>query len=280
MSPDEDQLRAALRGGEDDGGLDAGAIMRKAIVGQQQRRRTMRNVAASVAAVVLVGGAGFGISQIHVGTEQKSSSAGQADSAVSSSAAARGDSEPSKAASSSGAGTAGPAAGVPGPTSAGAASLPANGAVPGPVDISRLCPAVAYALPSDRPAPSLTRPLFPADITTMTVCIYQPGGSPLAGAKKFTTAEARSIAASFNASARYEQDQACTADLGPTVVMYASTASDPALPTVVGYTGGCGTTSSVSATRAARPALMKLIAQILPTAATGGKASPGPGPAS
>jgi len=278
MSPDEDQLRAALRGGEDDGELDAGAIMRKAIVGRQQRRRSVRNFATGVAAVVLVGGAGFGLSQLPDSGSNKSSSGGQADSAVSSSVAAHGDSEPTQAASSSAAAAAGSAGGAAAPTTAGAASVPANGAVPGPADAS-LCPALAYTLPSDLPPPSLTRPLFPTDITTMTVCVYQPGGSPLAGAKKFSAAEARSIAASFNASAKFERDQACTADLGPTVVIYARTASGP-VPTVVGYAGGCGETGSVSAVRDARPALVKLIAQILPTTATGGKASPGPGPAS
>jgi hypothetical protein len=278
MSPDEDQLRAALRGGEDDGELDAGAIMRKAIVGRQQRRRSVRNFATGAAAVVLVGGAGVGLSQLPDSGSNKSSSGGQADRAVSSRVAAHGDSEPTQAASSSAAAAAGSAGGAAAPTSGGAASVPANGAVPGPADAS-LCPALAYALPSDHPPLSFTGPLFPADLTAMTVCVYQPGGSTLAGAKQFGTAAAQSIAASFNASAKYSTNQACTADLGPTVVIYARTASGP-VPTVVGYAGGCGETASVLAARDARPALVKLIAQILPTATGGGRASPGPGPAS
>ena len=69
---------------------------------------------------------------------------------------------------------------------------------------------------------------------------------------------------------------ACTADLGPTVVIVGRTATD-ATPTVVGNLGGCGEITNGHASRLSRSVLQDEASKILQRV-TPGLNSHGPGP--
>jgi peptidoglycan DL-endopeptidase CwlO len=263
MSPDEDQLRAALREGEHDGALNADRIRYQAMADHAHRRRSIVNVAASVAAVVLVAGGGFGIAHLNGGSSSKSSAA----SAISSSAAAAAGSaaqsaagDPAAQGSVNGGATEASSAAASSAAAVASASPSATApvAIPTPSGAATDCPGAAPAVPAGG---SGTAALFPANLIALTVCVYQVDGGA-AAVKVFNGAAAQQIAAAFNASAGIGGRQACPADLGATVAMYPRTANGPA-PAVIGNLGGCGTTSNGTAARQASAELNAVARQVL-----------------
>ncbi len=285
MSPDEDQLRAALRDGESaaQDTLRPDLIMSRARRERHDRQRNLRGVLGVAAAVIVIAGGGFGISQLGGHNSSKSSSSASRDSA-----AGAGSSQAAGAASGAGALT------PPAPANPSTAAASSPAAVPpagssSAASSSAAAASAASACPSTTPvvpplpgftAPGLSAPLFAGNLTSLTVCVYQPDGSGLAGGKTYTGSGAQEIAATFN-SAEVLPDpggMGCTTDFGPTVLMLPSTAQG-AGKAVIGNAGGCGATTNGSALRyKARGALVAVIQKVLPATAGSGRASPGPGP--
>jgi hypothetical protein len=103
-------------------------------------------------------------------------------------------------------------------------------------------------------------------------------GTPkFAGTTELTGSAAEQLARRLEDSPLPSPTTACTADLGPTAVILASTAKKNA-PTVVGNLGGCGEITNGQAARLARAVLQDEARVILRQPGPPGLASPGPGP--
>jgi hypothetical protein len=271
MSPDEDQLRTALhegQGGADE--LDARRIMSSALVEQARRRHSLRSSLAIAAAVIVVAGGTTGIitALAHSGSSGSSSAASREEhsgDATYAGGSALTNAGPSSAAASS-------------PADAPATSRPAAAGAPNS-SAPAACPATPPNIDPPRPGGTGAGALFAKTLTALTICVYQPDGSGVAGGETFTGADADSVAATFNSIAAADGDRPCPSDLGPTVLMLPRTAGGPGAA-VVGNVGGCGTTTNGTAVRYARTQLTALIQKVLPGTVNSGRASPGPGPAS
>jgi len=243
MSPNEEQLRAALREGEGDR-PNADLIIASARAARRSRRRVAAAIAASVAVVIAIGG---GITALSLRSGNSPSSS-----------AAAGRSQPL-------------------PTSAAGAAPPA--ARPG----AELPPAAPSALACPSTPPTIALPntstgrLLPDGITAIRICLYQVGTPKFAGTTELTGSAAEQLARRLEDSPLPTPTTACTADLGPTAVILASTARKNA-PTVVGNLGGCGEITNGQAARLARTVLQDQARVILRQPGPPGLASHGPGP--
>ena len=243
MSPNEEQLRAALRDGEGDR-PNADLIIASARAARRSRRRVAAAIAASVAVVIVIGG---GITALSLRSGNSPSSS-----------AAAGRSQPL-------------------PTSAAGAAPPA--ARPG----AELPPAAPSALACPSTPPTIAMPntstgrLLPDGITAIRICLYQVGTPKFAGTTELTGTAATQLARELEDSPLPTPTTACTADLGPTTVILASTAKKNA-PTVVGNLGGCGEITNGQAARLARTVLQDQARVILRQPGPPGLASHGPGP--
>lgn len=245
MSPNEEQLRAALRQGEGEQ-PNADLIIASAHAARRSRRRMAWAIAGSVAVVIAIGG---GITALALRSED-STSAGSA---------------------------AGEPQAAPSPTSAGGAAAPA--ASPG----TGSPPAVSGALACPGPPPTIAMPntsngrLLPDGLTTIRICLYQTGTPKLAGMTDVTGTAAEQLARRLEDSPLPTPKTACTADLGPTVVILGRTATANA-PTVVGNLGGCGEITNGQAARLARAVLQDEARVILQKPGPPGRNSHAPGP--
>jgi hypothetical protein len=245
MSPNEHQLRAALRQGEGDR-PDADVIIFSARAARVARRRTAWAVVGSVAAVLLVGG---GITALSLAGDGSGSSA-------SSGAAAGGASAPAPAPANRPPGTGNT---LPGSTKQTAPACP------------RVLPSVSHA-----PTRSSGR-LFPDGVIAIRICLYPVGSSALNATNELTAAAAQRLVEQLEGSPKPAPQTACTADLGPTMLLLGRTATGD-VPGVVGNLGGCGAVSNGTAVRLARPVLEEQAHIILPRLGTPGLNTPGPGP--
>jgi hypothetical protein len=119
-----------------------------------------------------------------------------------------------------------------------------------PVDV--ICPGSAPAMRYG----TGTAPLFPDDVTSIKVCVYDV--ERLTTSKDITEPAAGSYAERFNALPAKRGRVACPQYLTQiTVALIPVTPSGPA-PVVVGRIGGCGTTSNGTASRDAGPLLTEL----------------------
>lgn len=243
MSPNEEQLRAALREGEGDR-PNADLIIASARAARRSRRRVAAAIAASVAVVIAIGG---GITALSLRSGNSTSSG-----------AVAGRSQPL-------------------PTSAAGAVPP--GARPG----AELPPGAPSALACPSTPPTIAMPntstgrLLPDGITAIRICLYQVGTPKFAGTTELTGSAAEQLARELEDSPLPTPTTACTADLGPTAVILASTAKKNA-PTVVGNLGGCGEITNGQAARLARAVLQDEARVILRQPGSPGLASHGAGP--
>jgi hypothetical protein len=99
----------------------------------------------------------------------------------------------------------------------------------------------------------------------------------LAGTTELTGPDAEQLAGRLENSPLPTPTTACTADLGPTVVILASTAKENT-PTIVGNLGACGEITNGQAARLARAVLQDEARMILRPPGSPGLNSPGPGP--
>jgi hypothetical protein len=270
MNPDEDQLRAALHEGEpDEIELNAHHIISAAVADEARHRRSVRSAFAIAATVVIVAGGATGLITALGHDSSNRSSAGDAAAgteSVAGSTSAAASAGPSSAASMAGsAGSSAAASGGPAvPSTTGAASAS--------------CPTAPPTIAVPKPtAAGAAGALFGAGLISITVCVYQPDGSGLAAATTLTGTDATGLATTLNAIAPAPTQQACTADLGPTVLLLPQTTAGAGRP-VVGNAGGCGTITNGTAERNARSELTGLIQKVLPGTNNSGRASPGPGP--
>ena len=240
MSPNEEQLRAALRQGEGEQ-PNADLIIASVHAARRSRRRTVWAIAGSVAVVIAIGG---GITALTL----------------------RSGNGPS-------AGSAGGGAGL-----APALSGSANGQARRSAAAPARCPAVPPAI---APPTASSGPLFPDGITALRICLYpwteQTGTANLGGSTEVAGTAAQQLISRLENSPRPTPITPCTADLGPTVVILASTATANA-PTVVGNLGGCGEITNGQAARLARAVLQDEARVILQKPGPPGLNSPGPGP--
>jgi hypothetical protein len=245
MSPNEEQLQAALRQGEGER-PNADLIIASAHAARRSRRRTVWAVAGSVAVVIAIGG-GIAALTLRSGNSTSAGSAAGAAQAIPSSASARG---------------------APAP-----AASPGTGSPPA-VTSALACPAVppVIAMPS-----ASNGRLFLDRITAIRICLYQAGTPKFAGTTEVTGTAAEQLARRLEDSPRPTPTTPCTADLGPTVVILASTATANA-PTVVGNLGGCGEITNGQAARLARAVLQDEARVILQKPGPPGLNSHGPGP--
>jgi hypothetical protein len=243
MSPNEEQLRAALREGEGDR-PNADLIIASARAARRSRRRVAAAIAASVAVVIAIGG---GITALSLRSGNSTSSGAVASRSQ------------------------------PLPTSAAGAAPP--GARPG-AELPPIAPS-ALACPSTPPTIAMPNTsagrLLPDGITAVRICLYQVGTPKFAGTTELTGSAAEQLARRLEDSPLPTPTTACTADLGPTAVILASTAKKNA-PTVVGNLGGCGEITNGQAARLARAVLQDEARVILRQPGPPGLASPGPGP--
>jgi hypothetical protein len=243
MSPNEEQLRAALREGEGDR-PNADLIIASARAARRSRRRVAAAIAASVAVVIAIGGGITALSLRSGNSPSPSAAAGRSQ---------------------------------PLPTSAAGAAPPA--ARPG----AELPPAAPSALACPSTPPTIALPntstgrLLPDGITAIRICLYQVGTPKFAGTTELTGTAAAQLARGLEDSPLPTPTTACTADLGPTAVILASTARKNA-PTVVGNLGGCGEITNGQAARLARTVLQDQARVILRQPGPPGLASHGPGP--
>ena len=244
MSPNEEQLRAALRQGEGER-PNSDLVIASAHAARRSRRRMVWAVAGSVAVVIAIGG-GITALTLHSGNS-----------------------------TSAGAGAGAPQM-APSPTSAGGAAAPARPGTGSP-------PALTGALACPIPPATIAMPsasngrLFPDRITAIRICLYQAGTPKFAGMTEVTGTGAEQLARRLEDSPLPAPKTACTADLGPTVVILANTATGKA-PTVVGNLGGCGEITNGQAARLARAVLQDEARVILQKPGPPGLNSPGPGP--
>ena len=244
MSPNEDQLRAALRDGEGDR-PDADLIIASAHAARRSRRRVAWAIAGSVAVVIAIGGGVGAFSTMRSGNSSSSSGTRAGGSA-------------------------------PVPTSAaGAARAAAPAASP---QIGS--PTVTSGLACPRTPPTIAMPtvsngrLLADGITAIRICLYQVGTAKFAGTTGLTGTAAEQLARRLEDSPLPTPTTACTADLGPTAVILASTAKENT-PIVIGNLGGCGEITNGQAARLARTVLEDQARVILRPP---GLNSPGPGP--
>ena len=238
MSPNEEQLRAALRQGEGDG-PNADRIIASARAARRTRRRTAWAIAGSVAAVIAIGG-GITALSLHSGRTTSSSSArsgAQADA-------------------SSGSATYGAAA----PAAAPAPTVP-----PCPV-------APPEAARSSGASPDR---LLPNGIVAIRICLYQPGTAGLAGTTEATGAAAQQLADRLDGSPLLPTRSAPPCPPGPRVAILARTASGD-VPVVAGN-AVCGDITNGQITRMARDVLQDEVSAILKPV-TPGRNTVGPGP--
>src|SRR6478672_3896297 len=219
MSPNEEQLRAALREGEGDR-PNADLIIVSARAARRSRRRVAAAIAASVAVVIAIGG-GITALSLRSGNSTR-----------------------------------------PG------AQLPLT--APSALACPTTPPTIAM------PNTSIGR-LLPDGITAIRICLYQVGTPKFAGTTELTGTAATQLARELEDSPLPTPTTACTADLGPTTVILASTAKKNA-PTVVGNLGGCGEITNGQAARLARTVLQDEARVILRQPGPPGLASHGPGP--
>ena len=243
MSPNEEQLRAALRQGEGDR-PDADLIIASAHAARRSRRRVAWAIAGSVAVVIAVGG---GITALSLPSGKSSTS----------SSAAAGRSQPSPTS----------AAGLAAPAASPRAEAPNA--------------TTALACPGTPPTVAMPKvsngPLLPDGISAIRICLYQVGTPKFAGTAGLTGTAAAQLARRLEDSPLPTASTPCTADLGPTVVILASTKTANA-PTVSGNLGGCGEITNGQAARLARAVLQDEARVILRPPGSPGLNSPGPGP--
>jgi hypothetical protein len=240
MSPNEHQLRAALRQGEGDR-PDADEIIFSARAARAARRRTAWAVVGSVAAVLLVGGGITALSLAGDGSGSSASSGGAAGGAA-----------------------------VPPDRS------PGTGTRAGPLPPT--VPACPRVLPSVPQPPSRSSgQLFPDGVIAIRICLYPVESSTLNATNELTGTAAQRLVEQLESSPKPAPQTACTADLGPTMLLLGRTATGD-VPNVVGNLGGCGSVSNGTAIRLARPVLEEQAHIILPRLGTPGLNTPGPGP--
>jgi hypothetical protein len=248
MSPNEDQLRAALREGEGDR-PNADLIIASVRAARRSRRRVAWAIAGSVAVVIAIGGGVTALSMQRSGTSSTSSGAGAGGS-------------------------------LPVPTSAAGAARAVPPAAGPQMESS---PTGARPLVCPDPPPTVAMPnisngrLLPDGITAIRICLYQVGRAKLAGTTELTGPAAEHLAGRLENSPLPTPTTACTADLGPTVVVLASTAQENT-PTIIGNLGGCGEITNGQAARLARAVLQDEARVILRPPGSAGVNSPGPGP--
>ena len=244
MSPNEEQLRAALREGEGDR-PNADLIIASAHAARRSRRRVAWAIAGSAAVVIAIGG---GITALALPSGNSNTSSGA------------GASRPQ-----------------PVPTSASRAAAPPEGLG------AKASPSVTNALACPSAPPTIAMPntstgrLFPDGIAAIRICLYQTGTSKFAGMTELTGTAAGELARQLEDSPPPTPTTACTADLGPSVVILASNTKANA-PTVVGNLGGCGEITNGQAARLARAVLEDEARVILRQPGPPGRNSQGPGP--
>jgi hypothetical protein len=220
VSPNEFQLRAALREGEGDG-VNAAEVIARAHELRQRRRVRYTSVAAIAVVVTGIGVAG-GLALNSSGSDKSSSSAVSQNAAGGSAAAT-----PAAPSTSQ---------------SQGANGYAVNGAPPGSA-------ASAAAVPCPAALPQLAPPasggggaLFAGPVTAVKICAYpQAGGAAVTGrdgkpvSTVLTGAQAATLAASLNGASKSRTPAPCplyrTAD-GRALVLYAVSPDGSALPPV------------------------------------------------
>ena len=248
MSPNEEQLRAALRDGEGDR-PNADLIIASAHAARRSRRRVTWAIASSVAVVIAIGGGVSAVSTLRSGNS--SSSSGERAGGL-----------------------------QPVPTSTAGAP---RAAAPAASPQTESSPTAPSALVCPRTPPTIATPkvsngrLLPDGITAIRICLYQAGTAKFAGTTELAGAAAQQLARRLEDSPLPTPTTACTADLGPTAVILASTAKENT-PTVIGNLGGCGEITNGQAARLARAVLQDQARVILRPPGSPGQNSPGPGP--
>lgn len=185
MSPNEEQLRAALRQGEGDR-PNADRIIASVRATRRTRRRTAWAIAGSVAAVIAIGG-GITALSLHSGrTTSRPSAASGAQAAAASSGSAK-------------YGAAAPAPTVP----------------PCPV-----APPEAA-----RPSGASPDRLLPNGIIAIRICLYQAVTADLAGTTEVTGAAAQQLADRLDGSPLLPTNSAPPCPPGPSIAILARTTS-------------------------------------------------------
>jgi hypothetical protein len=220
MSPNEFQLRAALREGEGDG-VNAAEVIARAHELRQHRRVRYTSVAA-IAVVVTGIGVGGGLALNASSSDQRSGSSLSRNAAGGSAAA-----NPTTPGASQSQGSSGYSVG------AGRVDTRASAAaVPCPAALPQLAP----------PASGGGDPLFAGPVAAVKICAYpQAGGAPVTGrdgtpvSTVLTGAQATALAASLNGATKSRTPSPCplyrTAD-GRALVFYAVSPDGSTLPPV------------------------------------------------
>ncbi len=258
MSPNEAQLRAALRAGEGES-LDPDAILARARTTRSQRRRTRTAIGATAAMVAAVAGS------------------------VTAIAAANHGGQPA----------AGPSASVS-PSRPGIATRPAPAiggpsTEPGPDGTPYVpagCTATAPELkwPKDPTGTAAAGPVFPAGVESITLCAYQLGqpsqSHPFQSARTITGSTATALADRINQLPPVTGVlPSCPPDSGPWYSLIVTTSGDAA-PVVVASTSGCGVITNGTAIRFWSGNVINPLLKSLPPVApvTPGRKSHGPAP--
>jgi hypothetical protein len=247
MSPNESQLRAALRDGEGDT-VDVDAV----VLGAARLRRARRQrLTSAVGAVVVVAGiATGGAALLSRGDNGASSSSAALDrrSESADSLMARG-SEPT--ASRAGAASASHAAGGTIRSGSSAEAKDATSAAS-----SVVCPAQPprIMLPGGGGTAQFggAEPIYAQPVQAIKVCVY-PEGAPPATSRVLVGAEAQALASSLNDAATTSTGRKCpsaTTGLGaPTVVLFAFTPSHQQLRVVTAKVSCPGVATNGTAAR-------------------------------
>jgi hypothetical protein len=152
----------------------------------------------------------------------------------------------------------------------------AGGPSPTP-QIVASCPAGAPIVP--KPPGPASGPLFPDDVTSIKVCVYD--ADLLTTSKDVDGPAARSYAQRFNALPANSRAQICPQFLTQITIALLPVTPNGVAPTVVGRVGGCGTTSNNTASRHAGQLLGELqvgTSQTPPPIVPSHSVSHGPGP--
>jgi hypothetical protein len=154
----------------------------------------------------------------------------------------------------------------------------AGGPSPSPTaQIVASCPASAPIVP--KPPGPASGPLFPDDVTSIKVCVYD--AERLTTSKDVDGPAARSYAKRFNDLPANSRAQICPQFLTQITIALLPVTPNGVAPTVVGRVGGCGTTSNNTASRNAGQLLGELqvgTSQTPPPIVPSHSVSHGPGP--
>lgn len=224
MSPSESQLRAALKQGEGDSGLDPDAIIGKAVAFRRQRQQRRVRVAGVLGVVAIVGGIGIGLAATSGGNNNT------ALPASSQRATASDELRNMPAAPSAPKGSAGSLTG----SDYGGAVAGGGGMAPS----TSGCPAkpVRYLVPGGGGTGQFgsRSPLFEQPVERLTICRYSPETNAFQSSSAIGGAEARALVTRLNASTSRPAATDCVTPVS--VEILANDASGAALTplTVIG----------------------------------------------